>query len=45
MLVYRAAYALAGANAYSAQGEDGHFAWCVATFERPDVRRVLDRAL
>lgn len=45
MLVYRAAYALAGANAYSDQGDDGHFAWCVGTFERSDVRRVLGGAV
>ena len=40
-LVYRAAYGLAGANAYSEQGLDGHFAWCVHTFQRPDVRAAL----
>lgn len=40
-LVYRAAYGLAGANAYSEEGDDGHFAWCVRTFERPQVRAAL----
>lgn len=40
-LLYRAAYGLAGANAYSEDGDDGHFAWCVRTFERPDVRAAL----
>ena len=40
-LLYRAAYALISANAYSDTGEDGHFLWCVRTFERADVRAVL----
>ncbi|WP_223809087.1 hypothetical protein [Nocardiopsis listeri] len=40
-LVYRAAYGLACANAYSEQGRDGHFAWCVHTFQRPEVRAAL----
>lgn len=40
-LLYRAAYALAGANAYSSQGQDGHFDWCVRLLRRPDVRGVL----
>lgn len=41
MLLYRAAYAIAGANAYSAVGEDGHFEWCARTFERADVAASL----
>lgn len=41
MLLYRAVYALVSANVYSPTGEDGHFAWCVATFERQDVRTLL----
>lgn len=41
MLLYRAVYALVAANAYSLTGDDGHFAWCVATFERQDVRALL----
>lgn len=41
MLLYRAVYALVSANVYSPTGEDGHFAWCVATFERRDVRSLL----
>lgn len=40
-LLYRAAYGLAGANAYSEEGDDGHFAWCVQMLERPDVRAAL----
>lgn len=37
LLVYRAAYSLATANAYAADGSDGHFAWCVEALNRPDV--------
>lgn len=43
MALYRVAYGLAGASAYSADGEDGHFAWCVAALDRPEVRRALER--
>lgn len=42
MLLYRAVYALASANAYSPTGDDGHFAWCVGTFARRDVRALLN---
>lgn len=41
LLVYRAAYSLITANAYDADGADGHFAWCVAALNRPDVVRAL----
>jgi hypothetical protein len=37
LLVYRAAYSLITANAYDPDGNDGHFAWCVAALNRPDV--------
>lgn len=37
LLVYRAAYSLITANAYDPAGHDGHFAWCVAALNRPDV--------
>jgi aminoglycoside phosphotransferase (APT) family kinase protein len=36
--LYRAAYALTTATCFSPSGSDGHFAWCVAMLERPDVR-------
>ena len=39
--VYRAAYALATSNCFSASGSDGHFAWCTAMLNRPAVRDVL----
>lgn len=41
LLLYRAAYAIAGANAYSADGSDGHFTWCVATLDRHDIKAML----
>jgi aminoglycoside phosphotransferase (APT) family kinase protein len=41
LLLYRAAYAVLGANAYSPTGTDGHFAWCVAMLGREDVRAAL----
>jgi aminoglycoside phosphotransferase (APT) family kinase protein len=34
MLLYRAAYAIAGATAYHADGSDGHFDWCAAVLRR-----------
>ncbi len=37
LLVYRAAYSLITANAYDPLGRDGHFAWCAAALNRPDV--------
>lgn len=43
LLVHRAAYAVATANAYDPDGRDGHFAWCAATLRRPDVRDALRR--
>ncbi|GAB2872639.1 phosphotransferase family protein [Lentzea nigeriaca] len=41
MLLYRAAYAIATANAFSSDGADGHFAWCAAVLEREDVVETL----
>lgn len=35
--VYRAAYALTTAHAFSPEGTDGHFAWCVQMLRRPEV--------
>jgi aminoglycoside phosphotransferase (APT) family kinase protein len=39
--IYRAAYALATSNAFSADGLDGHFAWCMRVLNRPSVRKAL----
>jgi len=35
LALYKAAYAVATANAYDPDGRDGHFAWCVQMLERP----------
>jgi aminoglycoside phosphotransferase (APT) family kinase protein len=39
--LYRAAYALATANCFSASGSDGHFAWCIRMLQRSDVLEAL----
>jgi len=41
LLVYRAAYSMISANAYDPDGRDGHFAWCAAALDRPDVVAAL----
>jgi aminoglycoside phosphotransferase (APT) family kinase protein len=42
MLIYRAAYAVATSNAFTLDGSDGHFPWCVAQLTRPAVSAALD---
>ncbi len=42
ILRYKAAYALIGSNAYS-DTADGHFRWCAAVLQRPDVRAAVLR--
>jgi aminoglycoside phosphotransferase len=39
--VYRAAYAVLTCTAYDPSGRDGHFAWCLATLRRPDIRAAI----
>jgi aminoglycoside phosphotransferase (APT) family kinase protein len=39
--IYRAAYALATATAFSPDGTDGHFEWCVGMLQRDDVRGAI----
>ncbi len=41
MLLYRALYAMMSSNFYSPNGTDGHYAWCVATLKREDIRSVI----
>ncbi|WP_162907514.1 phosphotransferase family protein [Allorhizocola rhizosphaerae] len=41
LMLYRAYYAMIGSNAYGPTGQDWHFAWCVATLDRPDVAEAL----
>jgi Phosphotransferase enzyme family len=45
LLVYQAAYALATANAFTADGSDGHFAWCAAQLARPEIAAALGARL
>ena len=41
LLTYQAAYAVATANAFTPDGSDGHFAWCIGQLRRPDVADAL----
>jgi aminoglycoside phosphotransferase (APT) family kinase protein len=41
LLTYQAAYAAATSNAFTPDGSDGHFAWCVAQLRRTDVSQAL----
>jgi hypothetical protein len=41
LLVYQASYAVATANAFTSDGSDGHFAWCISQLRRPDVADAL----
>ncbi|MEH1129012.1 phosphotransferase family protein [Micromonospora sp. CPCC 206061] len=42
ILLYQAAYAIATSNAFTDDGTDGHFAWCVAQLNRPDLNGAID---
>jgi aminoglycoside phosphotransferase (APT) family kinase protein len=41
LLTYQAAYAVATSNAFTLDGSDGHFAWCIAQLQRPDIDAAL----
>lgn len=41
LLIYQAAYAAATANAFTSDGSDGHFAWCIDQLRRPDIADAL----
>jgi aminoglycoside phosphotransferase (APT) family kinase protein len=41
LLIYQAAYAIATSNAFTSDGSDGHFAWCIAQLSRADVAHAL----
>ena len=43
LLTYQAAYAVATANAFTPDGSDGHFAWCIDQLRRSDVADALGR--
>jgi serine/threonine protein kinase len=41
LLIYRAAYAVATSNVFSADGSDGHFPWCVAQLTQKRMTAAL----
>ncbi len=41
LLIYQAVYAATTSNAFTTDGSDGHFAWCMAQLERADVNEAL----
>jgi aminoglycoside phosphotransferase (APT) family kinase protein len=41
LLAYQAAYAVATSNAFTADGSDGHFGWCIAQLRRDEVKDAL----
>ncbi len=41
LLTYQAAYAVATSNAFTSDGSDGHFAWCIDQLRRPDITDIL----
>lgn len=43
LLTYQATYAVATSNAFTSDGSDGHFAWCIGQLRRPDITDLLDR--
>jgi aminoglycoside phosphotransferase (APT) family kinase protein len=41
LLAYRAVYSIITSNAYTLDGSDGHYRWCIEMLKRPDVRSSL----
>jgi aminoglycoside phosphotransferase (APT) family kinase protein len=41
LLIYQACYAAATSNAFTSDGSDGHFAWCIAQLRRNDITEAL----
>jgi aminoglycoside phosphotransferase (APT) family kinase protein len=41
LLIYQAAYAMTTSNAFTSDGSDGHFGWCVAQLRRADISEAL----
>ena len=41
LLTYQGAYAVATTNAFTSDGSDGHFAWCIDQLRRPDITDLL----
>jgi hypothetical protein len=42
LLAFQAAYAVATSNAFTPDGDDGHFAWCIAQLRRDDISEALN---
>jgi streptomycin 6-kinase len=43
LLTYQAAFAVASSNAFTSDGTDGHFEWCIAQLGRDEVLTALGR--
>ncbi len=41
LVLYQAAYAVATSNAFTSDGSDGHFAWCMDQLRRADVADLV----
>jgi aminoglycoside phosphotransferase (APT) family kinase protein len=41
LLTYQAAFAVASSNAFTADGSDGHFDWCIAQLRRDEILTAL----
>jgi aminoglycoside phosphotransferase (APT) family kinase protein len=42
LLTYQAAYAVATSNAFTPDGSDGHFTWCLAQLRRADISEAIN---
>ena len=42
LLAYQAAHAAATSNAFTPDGSDGHFAWCIAQLRRADISDAIN---
>jgi Phosphotransferase enzyme family len=43
LLTYQAAYAVATSNAFTPDGSDGHFAWCITQLRRADISEAINQ--
>jgi aminoglycoside phosphotransferase (APT) family kinase protein len=41
LVIFQACYAVATSNAFTPDGSDGHFAWCIAQLRRGDIAEAL----
>lgn len=42
LLAYQAAYAVATSNAFTPDGSDGHFTWCITQLRRTDISEAIN---